>query len=63
MHITKEKKMKVKIRWYQYFGLGSFIAGWIAKSVVDGVISRAEIEELVQGCLDMLGISEIKIED
>lgn len=51
------------IKWWQYFGIGSYIAGWIARALPDGVIKRAEIEELVQGILDMLNITEIKIED
>lgn len=55
--------MKLKLKWWQYFGMGSFIAGWISRAVMDGVISRAEIEELVTALLDMLGIDEIRIED
>ncbi len=52
-----------KIRWWQYFAVGSFIAGWVARSLPDGVIKRSEIEELIQGILDMLGVDEIRIED
>jgi len=54
--------MKVKLKWWQYFGVGSFIAGWIGRACMDGVIKRAEVEELLEGILDMLGIEEIKIE-
>jgi len=42
--------------------VGSFIAGWIGRACMDGVIKRAEVEELLEGILDMLGIEEIKIE-
>jgi len=50
-------------KWYQYFGVGSFIAGWLASSLPDGKITRAEIDQLMNGIFDMLGIEDIKIED
>ena len=57
-----------KLSWFQYFAVGSFIAGWIAKALVpdpDGriVITRAEMQELLDGVLSMLGMSEVVIED
>ena len=50
------------IKWYQYFGVGSFVAGWLACSLPDGKVTRAEIEELMTGIFDILGITEIKVE-
>ena len=52
-----------KLKWWQYLSVGSFVAGWVGCSFMDGKISRAEINELVQGILDMLGVTEIVIED
>ena len=52
-----------KLKWWQYLSVGSFVAGWVGRSFMDGKISRAEIDELVQGILDMLGVAEIVIED
>ena len=52
-----------KIKWWQYLSLGSFIAGWVARALPDGVITRTEMEGLIQGILDMLGVDEIRIED
>ena len=50
-------------KWYHYFGVGSFVAGWLASSLPDKKITRAEIDELMNGIFNMLGITEIKIED
>jgi len=51
-----------KISWWQYIALGSFVAGWIVRASIDGKISRVEIEELIMGMLDMLGLEDISIE-
>ena len=51
-----------KLKWYQYLGVGSFIAGWLGRSLPDGKITRPEIEELMNGIFDMLGITEIKLD-
>ena len=51
-----------KVKWYQYFAIGSFVAGWIVRASMDGKISRAEIEELVINILNMLEIEDINIE-
>ena len=53
---------KIKLNWWQYFGVGSFVAGWIARAAMDGKITRFEIDELITGILDMLGLQEISIE-
>jgi len=53
---------KIKISWWQYLGLGSFVAGWIARASMDGKITRVEIDELIMGVLDMLGLEDISIE-
>ena len=58
------RKLVMKnFKLYQYFGVGSFIAGWLASSLPDGKITRAEIDQLMNGIFDMLGIEDIKIED
>jgi len=51
-----------RVKWYQYFAVGSFVAGWVVRASMDGKISRAEIEELVIGMLNMLEIEDIIIE-
>ena len=38
---------KFKLNWWQYFGVGSFVAGWIARAAMDGKITRIEIDELI----------------
>ena len=53
---------KIKVSWWQYLGLGSFVAGWIARAAMDGKITRLEIDELITGVLDMLGLEDINIE-
>ena len=52
-----------KLKWWQYLSCGSFVAGWIGHALIDGKISRAEIDMLIHGILDMLGVDEIVIED
>ena len=52
-----------KIGWWQYLAVGSFVAGWVSRSLLDKKITRAEIDMLIQGILDMLGVEEITIED
>jgi hypothetical protein len=52
-----------KLKWWQYLSVGSFVAGWISRSLIDKKITRAELNELIQGILDMLDIDEIVIED
>ncbi len=52
-----------KLKWWQYLAVGSFIAGWVARALPDGKISRAEVDELLNGILDMLGVGDIKIVD
>ena len=52
-----------KLKWWQYLSVGSFVAGWVGRSFMDQKITRAEINELIQGILDMLGVTEIEIED
>ena len=53
---------KLRISWFQYLGIGSFVAGWLARACADGKITREEIEELITGVLDMLGLEEISVE-
>jgi len=53
---------KIKVNWWQYLAIGSFVAGWISRTAIDGKITRVEIEELVTGILDMLGLEEISID-
>jgi len=50
-----------KLQWWQYFAVGSFIAGWLARALPDGEISREEVDELLNGIFDMLGLDDIKI--
>ena len=52
-----------KLKWWQYLSVGSFVAGWVGRSLMDKKITRAEINELIQGILDMLDITEIMIEE
>jgi len=57
-----------KLSWWQYFAVGSFIAGWVARALIpdaDGriVITRAEMQELLDGVLSMLGMNEVVIEE
>jgi len=52
-----------KLHWWQYLSVGSFVAGWIGHALIDGKISRVEINQLVNGIMDMLGVTEIVIED
>ena len=59
----KEKVKMPRLKWWQYLTVGSFVAGWVGRSFIDGKITRAEIDELLQGILDMLGVTEIVIED
>lgn len=49
------------MKWFQYLQIGAFIAGWISKSIQDGVITQKEINELVLGILNELDIKDIKI--
>ena len=28
-----KKKKKIKIKWYQYFSIGAYVAGWFARAV------------------------------
>ena len=62
LKITWKGNKMQRIKWYQYFGVGAFVAGWIMRAAMDGKISRAEIEELIMGMLDMLGLEDISIE-
>ena len=52
-----------KLKWYQYLAVGSFVAGWVGRSFMDNKITRAEIDELINGILDMLGVTDIEIEE
>jgi len=38
-----------KLKWYQYLAVGSFVAGWVGRSFMDNKITRAEIDELING--------------
>jgi len=49
------------LKWWQYFAVGSFIAGWLARSLPDGKITRAEVDELISGVFSMLGVDDITI--
>jgi len=51
----------VEFKWYQYFSLGAWIAGWFGRAFSDGIITKAEQKELIAGILEQVG-SDIKIE-
>ncbi|HUT00492.1 MAG TPA: hypothetical protein VMY59_09265 [Candidatus Thermoplasmatota archaeon] len=53
---------KIKVNWWQSMTIAGFVAGWIARAAMDGKITRIEIDELITGILDMLGLQEISIE-
>ena len=50
-----------KIKWYQYFGIGAYVAGWMSRSIAlqpgeeKPVITEAELKELVNGLADLIG--------
>ena len=50
----------MKIKWYQYFAIGAYVAGWVARALVvkDGetapTITADERAELGHGLVDML---------
>lgn len=49
-----------KIKWYQYFGIGAYVAGWVARSLAlqpgeeKPVITKEEQTELAQGLITMI---------
>jgi hypothetical protein len=53
------KRMK-KIEWYQYFGIGAYVAGWLANASQrqageeKPVITKAEQQELANGLIMMI---------
>ena len=61
--------MRLKLKWYHAFSIGSFVIGWITKAVAEkkddkgeiteefGIITPEEAEELGRGVIDM--VSEI----
>lgn len=49
------------MKWYHYLSVGAFIAGWLSKSIKDGIITDDEIKELVNGILDELNIKNVRI--
>jgi len=53
---------KFKLSWWQSMTVAGFVAGWIARATMDGKITRIEIDQLITGILDMLGLEEISIE-
>ena len=44
----------MKIKWYQYFSIGAFVAGWFTKAAADGKISSEERIELANGLIDII---------
>ena len=44
----------MKIKWYQYFSIGAFVAGWLSRSAADGKITKAERLELANGLIEMI---------
>ena len=52
---------KPKIKWYQYLAVGSFVAGWVSRSLPDKKVTKDELEELLNGILEMLDMDEIEI--
>ena len=52
---------KPKIKWYQYLAVGSFVAGWVSRSLPDEKVTKAELQELLAGILELLGLEEIEI--
>ena len=64
IHTSAEKGMKMpKLKWWQYLAVGSFVAGWLTRALADGKVSRPELDELINGILDILGIEDITIVD
>lgn len=49
------------MKWYQYLQVGAFVAGWLSKSISDGIISEEEIKKLVLGLFEQLDVKDIKI--
>jgi len=50
------------LKWYQYFGVGAFVAGWFARAFVDGKITKDEQKELIVGIIELINV-EIDVED
>ena len=50
----------MKIKWYQYFSIGAFVAGWLAKALAvqpgekKPTITAAERAELGHGLVEMI---------
>jgi len=44
----------MKIKWYQYFAIGSFVAGWFSKAAVDGKITNEERIELANSLTSLI---------
>ena len=53
--------MDKELKWWMYFSVGAYIAGWIGRSFADGTITKEEQRELVMSLLDMLG-ADIQVE-
>ena len=49
-----------KIKWYQYFGIGAYVAGWLARAIAlqpgetKPVITKEEQTELANGLIRMI---------
>ena len=52
----------VKISWWQYLSLGSFIGGWFGQAAIDGVITKLELNQLLTGIFQLLGLEKSGIE-
>ena len=50
----------MKIEWYQYFSIGAYVAGWLARAAVKmpgeekAVITKEEQQELAAGLIMMV---------